>query len=283
MDADAAYDSAEDSDFEVTAAELAAAEPAFGAVAEDIAPKTASAKAKRKASALFDEMQKSSGEGKNNNGAATKRAKGEGGSVFSLKDLQRKKKNKDGRNGKCGKNDKGTGKKKKKKKKMNYLKGFGISLTTAAVTSAKRGSAAASSSSTSTVSAAASAAAAAALANKMTTKTVSYAGKKVTQIVSGDNNGGKPKKKTSALDALLQSTNDPKVISTVEKSSYDWDSFKAKEGISGELEAQTKGKNGYLAKQDFLARTDYRQFERERDQRAAERSRRDRDAARAKR
>ena len=50
-----------------------------------------------------------------------------------------------------------------------------------------------------------------------------------------------------------------KNISTMQKTSLEWDTFKSKQGIGDELERYTK--NGYLAKQDFLGRVDLRQFE----------------------
>jgi len=70
---------------------------------------------------------------------------------------------------------------------------------------------------------------------------------------------GKPK---SNLDDLLNSLGKKK-ISTLEKSKLDWQNFKSKEGIEEELKEKTK--DGYLERQAFLARTDYRQFEQERD------------------
>jgi hypothetical protein len=72
------------------------------------------------------------------------------------------------------------------------------------------------------------------------------------------------------LDNLLSSLSKPKKKeSTLAKSKLDWDTFKEKEGISHELEQQAK--DGYLEKQAFLARTDLRQFEKEREIRMAQR------------
>ena len=45
------------------------------------------------------------------------------------------------------------------------------------------------------------------------------------------------------LDKVLDALNDPKQVSTMEKSSFDWDKFKEKEGIDEELTQSTK--NGY--------------------------------------
>ncbi|CAM9342820.1 unnamed protein product [Chrysoparadoxa australica] len=78
------------------------------------------------------------------------------------------------------------------------------------------------------------------------------------------------KKKQGGLDGVLAAMNAPKAISTVDKSSMDWDKFKQEEGLEGELALVTKG-GGYLNKQDFLLRCDNRQFEQERDARQAAR------------
>uniref|UniRef100_G3MKW5 Craniofacial development protein 1 n=1 Tax=Amblyomma maculatum TaxID=34609 RepID=G3MKW5_AMBMU len=61
-------------------------------------------------------------------------------------------------------------------------------------------------------------------------------------------------------------------MSTLEKSKLDWDRFKHEEGISEELKSHNRGKGGYLEKQAFLQRTDERQFEIEKGQRAKSRS-----------
>jgi hypothetical protein len=47
--------------------------------------------------------------------------------------------------------------------------------------------------------------------------------------------------------------------STTAKSRADWDTFKTEAGIDDDL--KQKAKNGYLEKQDFLERTDWRQHE----------------------
>ena len=44
----------------------------------------------------------------------------------------------------------------------------------------------------------------------------------------------------SALDQVLDVLKGPKVVSTVAKSSYDWDSFKEKEGLEDELAVAAK-------------------------------------------
>ena len=67
----------------------------------------------------------------------------------------------------------------------------------------------------------------------------------------------------NTLDKVLTELQGPKVISTVTKSSYDWDVYKEKEQIEDDLSKVSK--DGYLTKQDFLDRCDVRSFEKERD------------------
>lgn len=64
---------------------------------------------------------------------------------------------------------------------------------------------------------------------------------------------------------MVAATNDPKSISTIEKSAFDWDQYKAKEGLNDELKQYTK--DGYLEKQDFLMRVDAREFQNEKEER----------------
>ena len=49
----------------------------------------------------------------------------------------------------------------------------------------------------------------------------------------------------------------------LDKSKLDWDSYVENEGIKEELETFNKGKDGYVEKQMFLERADFRQFEKE--------------------
>lgn len=63
-------------------------------------------------------------------------------------------------------------------------------------------------------------------------------------------------------------------ISTLEKSKLDWDSYKKEENIEEEISTHNKGKDGYLGRQDFLQRTDLRQFEIEKQLRTTKRSNR---------
>lgn len=84
---------------------------------------------------------------------------------------------------------------------------------------------------------------------------------KIKQLGSGEAN--KPQK--SSLDQMLSDLNGPKTISTVTKSSYDWDTFKDAEKLNDDLNKASQ--DGYLNKQDFLNRCDVRSFEMERDER----------------
>ena len=69
----------------------------------------------------------------------------------------------------------------------------------------------------------------------------------------------------TALDKALDVLKGPKVVSTVAKSSYDWENFKEKEGIEDDLAVATK--EGYLTRKDFLERCDHRAFEKEKEER----------------
>lgn len=57
----------------------------------------------------------------------------------------------------------------------------------------------------------------------------------------------------------------------VTKSSMDWETYKAAQGIEGEMEQATKDGKGYLNKQEFLQRCDVRKFETELEARQSKR------------
>jgi hypothetical protein len=84
----------------------------------------------------------------------------------------------------------------------------------------------------------------------------------------------------NSIDSVLQQIAEPRRVSTIEKSSIDWDNFKSKEQIGAELEQHSKGKGAYLGKQDFLNRVDLRKFEQEKAQREVERRKREYEASR---
>jgi len=69
----------------------------------------------------------------------------------------------------------------------------------------------------------------------------------------------------SALDKVLNELKGPKAVSTMTKSSYDWENFKEKEGLEDELAVATK--EGYLKRKEFLERCDVREYVNERDSR----------------
>lgn len=77
--------------------------------------------------------------------------------------------------------------------------------------------------------------------------------------------------KTKGIDAVLSQISGPQKITTVDKTSMDWDSFKDKTGIEEELRKKAEGKDAYLVKQEFLQRVDLRKFEQEKAQRERER------------
>ncbi|XP_017061744.1 craniofacial development protein 1 [Drosophila ficusphila] len=62
-----------------------------------------------------------------------------------------------------------------------------------------------------------------------------------------------------------------KKISVLEKSQMDWKNFKSDEGLEERLRTHNKGKDGFLDRQDFLRRTDFRQFEIEKNLRRSSR------------
>lgn len=80
--------------------------------------------------------------------------------------------------------------------------------------------------------------------------------------------------KAGGLSSVLGQLGKKTKISVLEKSALDWKSFKSAEGIDEQLQTHNKGKDGYLERQDFLQRTDLRQFEIEKDLRQLKRSNR---------
>ncbi|KAL0591542.1 hypothetical protein ABG067_001140 [Albugo candida] len=63
----------------------------------------------------------------------------------------------------------------------------------------------------------------------------------------------------TALDRVLANLNGTKKLSTMEKTSLDWDQYKEEHKLTDELSHSIK--DGYLEKQNFLLRLDQRQFE----------------------
>ncbi|KAK6638146.1 hypothetical protein RUM44_008574 [Polyplax serrata] len=73
------------------------------------------------------------------------------------------------------------------------------------------------------------------------------------------------------LSSVLNQIGKKDKMSTLKKSQLDWNNFKKSEGIEEEIKQHNRGKDGYLERQDFLQRTDLRQFEIEKDLRSARR------------
>lgn len=83
--------------------------------------------------------------------------------------------------------------------------------------------------------------------------------------------------KARGVDHLLSELARPEKLSTLSKTTADWDLFKAKNpdaALPEQLESQARGNAAYLVKKDFLGRVDARQFEREKATRAQARARR---------
>ncbi|KAG7388570.1 hypothetical protein PHYPSEUDO_012207 [Phytophthora pseudosyringae] len=96
-------------------------------------------------------------------------------------------------------------------------------------------------------------------------RVVKFAGKEYSVSTSAEVKGGGKK----GLDQMLESLDEPKKVSTMEKTSLDWDKFKEKEGIEEELTQYTK--DGYIEKQEFLQRLDLKRFEIEKAERDKQR------------
>lgn len=73
------------------------------------------------------------------------------------------------------------------------------------------------------------------------------------------------------LSSVLGQLGKKNKLSVLEKTKLDWNGFKRTEGIDEELQTHNKGRDGYLERQDFLQRTDVRQFEIEKSMRQTNR------------
>lgn len=96
----------------------------------------------------------------------------------------------------------------------------------------------------------------------------------VQPVTGGPSRGGGTPRGRGGLAAVLSQIGKKSKISTLEKSKLDWESYKHQEGLQEEIQTHNRGKDGYLEKQDFLQRTDLRQFEIEKQLRANRRSNR---------
>lgn len=95
-------------------------------------------------------------------------------------------------------------------------------------------------------------------------RVIKFAGKEYNVSSAANISRGK-----KGLDKILESFDEPKKVSTMEKTSLDWDNFKEKEGIEDELLHYTK--DGYIEKQNFLQRLDLKRFELEKAERVKQR------------
>lgn len=76
---------------------------------------------------------------------------------------------------------------------------------------------------------------------------------------------------SGGISSVLGQIGKKNKLSVLEKTKLDWNGFKTKQGIDEELQTHNKGRGGYLERQDFLQRTDLRQFEIEKSLRNATR------------
>ena len=84
-------------------------------------------------------------------------------------------------------------------------------------------------------------------------------------------------RKAKGVDNLLHEMSKPEKLSTVAKTSADWDLFKSKNAdasLKEQLESQATGNDAYLVKKDFLNRVDERRFEAEKAERERNRAKR---------
>jgi hypothetical protein len=100
----------------------------------------------------------------------------------------------------------------------------------------------------------------------------------VRKLVDADSKEATEKAKapaSSAVDAVLEQIKKKPKLSVLDKTKKDWGEFKEEnKGLEDELDAYKKSSNQYLERVSFWERTDYREFERERDARLALQARR---------
>ena len=98
-------------------------------------------------------------------------------------------------------------------------------------------------------------------------ETKTFAGEKIEikRTVMADANAAKEAQPATGIDAVIAELKAPQNITTVAKSSSDWDAFKSKEGLEDSL--RDASKKGILVNQEFLERCDHRAFDREKDER----------------
>ncbi|XP_052854727.1 craniofacial development protein 1 [Drosophila gunungcola] len=89
--------------------------------------------------------------------------------------------------------------------------------------------------------------------------------------IAKKNRGLKRPLNESGAGSLIAKLEKKRKFSVLEKSQMDWKNFKRDEGIDEQLRSHNKGKDGYLERQEFLQRTDFRQFEIEKNLRQSRR------------
>lgn len=86
---------------------------------------------------------------------------------------------------------------------------------------------------------------------------------------TGSASTGKPVARKSNPCDLLKNLKDKKANAKkptiLEQAAQDWSKVKVEEKLEDELKQATKSKGGYLERQNFLERSDLRQFEKERE------------------
>lgn len=110
------------------------------------------------------------------------------------------------------------------------------------------------------------------------TETKVFAGQVIQTTTKKQQDDKQPPPKPAAsagLDNVLAQLEGPKKMSTVQKTSNDWEQFKESDKqLQDDLEKKAQGKDAFLVKQDFLNRVDERKFELEREKRDRERAKR---------
>ncbi|XP_026684591.1 craniofacial development protein 1 [Diaphorina citri] len=110
---------------------------------------------------------------------------------------------------------------------------------------------------------------------KTVTQVCTFAGEQVKvekQVpVSIVNSRGRGRGGRGGMAGILGALGKQPKLSILEKSKLDWTQYKQSEGLEEQLSTFNKGKDGYLEKQEFLQRTDLRQFENEKELRNATR------------
>lgn len=60
-------------------------------------------------------------------------------------------------------------------------------------------------------------------------------------------------------------------MTVLDKTDYDWKNYVKEKGIAEDLNNHSKSKDAYLDKQEFLLKTDFNQFEKEKSLRSVQR------------